>query len=140
MAQTRRKRKRKHRGTQAGTIERPGRTGRSQTRTDARRIAQQRRAERFDKPPTWRGALNKAAIAAALFGVIIVLAFGRSPAQGAVLAAFTLLMYVPMSYYTDLLFHRRRQRQKERAGAASSGGRGGGHAGAPGRGRGRDGR
>ena len=39
MAQTKRKRTRKHRGTPAGTIERSGRTGRNQNRTDAVRIA-----------------------------------------------------------------------------------------------------
>ena len=49
MAQTKRKRTRKHRGTPAGTIERAGRTGRPQTREDAKQIARQRRAERLDR-------------------------------------------------------------------------------------------
>ena len=39
MAQTKRKRTRKHRGTPAGTIERAGRTGASRTKTDAKQIA-----------------------------------------------------------------------------------------------------
>ena len=44
MAQTRRKRTRKHRGTPAGTIERAGRTGRSQNRQDAKSISRDRKS------------------------------------------------------------------------------------------------
>src|SRR5919107_5308169 len=102
MAQTKRKRTRKHRGTPAGTIDRAGRTGRPQTREDAKQVARQRRTERLDRPPTWRGSVNRAAIAAAVFGVLVVLAFGRSAAQGAILAAFMLLLYIPLGYATDL--------------------------------------
>ena len=81
MAQTKNKRKRKHRGTPAGTIERAGRTGSSRTRTDAKQIARERRAERLNREPTWRGSVNRAAIAAAVFGVLVVVLFGRDPAQ-----------------------------------------------------------
>ena len=117
MAQTRRKRRRKHRGTQAGTIERPGRTGRAaggrpQTRTEARQTARQRRMERLDKPPTWRGSINRAGIAALVFGVLIVLAFRRPIAAGAALAAFMFLLYIPLGYATDLAIYRFRQRKK----------------------------
>jgi hypothetical protein len=113
MAQTRRKRTRKHRGTPAGTIERAGRTGRSATRTDAKQIARQRRAERLDKPPTWRGAINRAAIAAAVFGVLVIALFGRSIAQGGILAAFMFFLYIPLGYATDTFIHRFRQRRKQ---------------------------
>jgi hypothetical protein len=112
MAQTKRKRTRKHRGTPAGTIERSGRTGRPQTRQDAKQISRQRRQERLDRPPTWRGAVNRAAIAAAVFGVLVVLAFGRSVAQGAVLAGFMFLLYIPLGYMTDTAIYRYRQRKK----------------------------
>ena len=57
MAQTKRKRTRKHRGTPAGTIDRAGRTGRPQTRQDAKQIARERREERLNRPPTWRSAV-----------------------------------------------------------------------------------
>ena len=53
MAQTKRKRTRKHRGTPAGTIERAGRTGRPRTREEAKKISRQRRRARYDKPPNW---------------------------------------------------------------------------------------
>jgi hypothetical protein len=112
MAQTRRKRTRKHRGTPAGTIERAGRTGRPQTREDAKQIARRRRQERADRPPTWGGAVNRAAIAAAVFGVLVTLAFGRSVAQGVILAGFMFLLYIPLGYVTDSMIHRYRQRKK----------------------------
>ena len=113
MAQTKRKRRRKHRGTPAGTIERAGRTGRPQTREDAKKIARQRRAERLDKPPTLRGAVNRAAIAAVVFGVLLVLLFQREPAQGLALAAFMFLLYIPLGYGTDKAIYSFRQRRKQ---------------------------
>ena len=113
MAQTRRKRTRKHRGTPAGTIERSGRTGRPQTRQDAKQIARQRRTERLDKPPTWRGAMQRAAIAAAVFGVLVVIIFKRDVAQGVILAAFMFLLYIPLGYATDTFVYRFRQRRKQ---------------------------
>ena len=112
MAQTKRKRTRKHRGTPAGTIERAGRTGRPQTRQDAKEIARQRRAERLDSPPNWKSAINRAAIAAAVFGVLVTLAFGRSVAQGVILAGFMFLLYIPLGYMTDTAIYRFRQRRK----------------------------
>jgi hypothetical protein len=112
MAQTKRKRTRKHRGTPAGTIERAGRTGRPQTGADAKQIARQRRRERLDKPPTWRGAVNRAAVAAALFGVLVVVLFKNDVAQGVVLAAFMFGLYIPLSYVTDSAIYRYRQRKK----------------------------
>ncbi|HEU0024811.1 MAG TPA: hypothetical protein VFQ12_09285 [Thermoleophilaceae bacterium] len=115
MAQTRRKRTRKHRGTPAGTIERAGRTGRPGTREDAKQIARQRRQDRMAQPPTWRGALNRAAIAASVFGVLVIFLFERSVAQGVVLAAFMLLLYIPLGYATDLAIYRFRQRRQAAA-------------------------
>ena len=112
MAQTRRKRTRKHRGTPAGTIERSGRTGRPRTREEAKQISRQRRAERLDKPPSWKGAMQRAAIAAAVFGVLVVIAFQRGVAQGAILAAFMFLLYIPLGYATDTAMYRFRQRKK----------------------------
>jgi hypothetical protein len=113
MAQTRRKRTRKHRGTPAGTIERSGRTGRPQTRQDAKQISRERRAARLDKPPTWRGAMQRAAIAAAVFGVLVVVAFSRDVAQGAILAAFMFFLYIPLGYVTDTFVYRFRQRRRQ---------------------------
>jgi hypothetical protein len=112
MAQTKRKRTRKHRGTPAGTIERAGRTGRPQTREDAKRIARQRRHDRLDRPPTWRSSVNRAAIAAAFFGVLVILLFKRDVAQGVTLAGFMFLLYIPLGYMTDRAIYTYRQRKK----------------------------
>ncbi len=112
MAQTKRKRTRKHRGTPAGTVERSGRTGRPQTRQDAKQIARQRREERLSKPPSWRSAINRAAIAAVVFGVLVVVLFGRDIGAGLALAAFMLLLYIPLGYGTDTMIYRFRQKRK----------------------------
>jgi hypothetical protein len=113
MAQAKRKRTRKHRGTAAGTIERAGRTGRPRTREDAKQISRQRREQRFNKPPTWKSSIQRAAIAAAVFGVLVVVLFQRAMAQGAALAAFMFLLYIPLGYGTDLMIYRFRQRRKQ---------------------------
>ncbi len=113
MAQTKNKRKRKHRGTPAGTIERAGRTGSGRNRTDAKQIARDRRAERLDKEPSWRGAINRAAIAAVVFGVLVVLLFGRDILQGASLALFMFVLYIPLGYLTDRALYNFRRRKRK---------------------------
>jgi len=116
MAQTRKKRKRKHRGTPAGTIERPSsdreRRRKPQTKEDKREEGRRRRAERLDRPPSWSSAIQRAGIAAALFAVVVVLAFGEPVQNGVTLAAFMLVIYVPFGYFFDSVVYRRRQRGK----------------------------
>ena len=112
MAQTKRKRTRKHRGTPAGTIDRSGRTGRPQTREESKKTASERRAERLNKPPSWKGAINRAAIAAAVFGVLVVVLFEREIVQGVVLAAVMFMLYIPLGYATDTAIYRFRQRKQ----------------------------
>jgi Flp pilus assembly protein TadB len=124
MAQTRRKRK--HRGTPAGTIERRGRTSkppqssakskaRSSGRAEARMTAAERREARFNTPPTWRGAVNRAAVAAAILVIFIGLV-QQEWATAAVMGVFALLIYIPMSYYTDMALYRRRMRKRQGSG------------------------
>ena len=110
MAQTKRKRRRKHRGTPAGTVERAGRTGRPRTKEEAKSIARQRRAERLDRPPTWKSAAQRAAIAAALFGVLVAVL--RHTPAGLAAAPLVFLLYVPLGYGVDLAIYRFRQRRK----------------------------
>ncbi len=113
MAKTKRKRQRKHRGTPAGTVEARGRTGRpTPTRADAKAISRERRAHRLDKPPTWRGSLNRAVVMAAIFGLVVVLLFKRPVAAGVMLGTVMVAVYLPMSYYTDRFIYNRRRRQK----------------------------
>ena len=117
MAQTKKKRRRKHRGTQAGNIERPGRTGRPSgsrpaNKQDARAIAREKRQAKFDKEPTWRSSLNRAAFAAVILAIFVSVTQGNA-VQGAILGLVAMILYVPMSYYTDRALWRRRQRQKQ---------------------------
>jgi Flp pilus assembly protein TadB len=130
MAQTKRKRRRKHRGTQAGTIDARGRTSKpaagtprrasttpskNASRSERAATAAERRQQRLDTPPTWRSALNRAAFAAAIL-VIFIAVVQKNIVQGVVMGIFALLIYVPMSYYTDLWLYRRRQNKKATAG------------------------
>lgn len=118
MAQTR-KRRRKHRGTQAGIVEArahnaKGAAGaRPRTKEEVRAEARRKRMERFDRPPTFMGAFQRAGIAAVIFVVLVIVIFGESPATGIALGAFMLLLYVPMSYMTDKMLYNRRQKKKK---------------------------
>jgi hypothetical protein len=121
MAQTRRKRQTKHRGNAAGVIESRGRTGRKPTAAEksgdarARAREKERLIDRRDRPPTWRGAFVRAMFAAVLMLLIVLLVF-KQPNQAIALFPVVLLMYVPISYYTDLWMFNRRQRNKARQG------------------------
>ncbi|HEX2072026.1 MAG TPA: hypothetical protein VHF90_10315 [Thermoleophilaceae bacterium] len=117
MAQAKTKRRRKHRGTAAGTIERAGRTGKPQTREDAKQIARQRRAERLDKPPEWKSTINRAAIAAIVFAVLVVALFGRPIASGLLLGVLMFAIYVPLGYATDSAIYRFRQKRRSSGGS-----------------------
>jgi hypothetical protein len=120
VAQARRRRQTKHRGNAAGVVVARGRTGRKPTDTEksesARKSAEakQRRVERMDQPPTWRGALGKAAVAALIVFVASLFLIKASVAQALEFFPFVLLIYVPLSYYTDLFMYRRRQARKQR--------------------------
>jgi len=114
MAQTKRKRRSKHRGTAAGKIEARGRTGRppspqekkKQTRVDARE-------RRLNRPPTWRGSLTRAGFAAFILFAFLVLTTPKHNVAAALsFAVVALLLYVPAGYYMELFLFRRRQRKK----------------------------
>lgn len=113
MAQTKNKRKRKHRGTPAGTVERAGRPGSSRVKKDAKQIARERRAERMNREPTWRGAVNRAAIAAVVFGVLLFALFENDLARSSYLAALMFLLYIPLGYLTDRAVYNFRQRRQK---------------------------
>ena len=119
MAQTKKKRQTKHRGNAAGKVEARGRTGRRPTADERRPSAREVRQARFDQPPTWRAALNRALIAALLFFLLLFFFFRDQQLSNKLgIAVFMLAVYVPMGYYTDLFVYRRRQarRLRERSG------------------------
>jgi Flp pilus assembly protein TadB len=119
MAQTKKKRSRKHRGTPAGTVERPvrktsssGRKGSAQSKQSSRQTARDRRAERLNKAPTWRGSVNRAAVAAVLFGLLAVALLHRNAVQSLTLVAFMFVLYIPLGYMTDRAVYNFRQRKR----------------------------
>ena len=116
MAQTRRKRRTKHRGTPAGTIQTRGRTGRplsaderkKQTRAEARQ-------RRLNTPPTWKGSATRGALAAVLLFVLFaLLGKGKNPiVSAAIFSLFAVALYIPSGYYMEMWMYRRRQRQRQ---------------------------
>jgi Flp pilus assembly protein TadB len=116
MAQTKRKRRTKHRGTAAGTVERRGRTSRPPSEKDRK---QQSRAEarekRLNTPPTWKSSLTRASFAAALLFILLV-ATARGHNRFLTALLFTvvaLAIYVPAGYFLEVFLYNRRQRRKQ---------------------------
>jgi Flp pilus assembly protein TadB len=125
MAQTKRKRRTKHRGTAAGSIEARGRTGRPLSADEKRKQQRQTaREQRLNTPPTWKSSATRATIAAVIvFVFILVTAKGSNKLVTAVeFTAVALVFYIPAGYYLELMLYRRRQRKKLTG--SSDGGRG----------------
>ena len=116
MAQTKRKRRTKHRGTAAGTVERRGRTSRPPSEKERKQQARaEARAKRLDTPPTWKSSLTRASFAAVLlFFLLLLTAKGQNRFVVAIIfTAVALAIYVPAGYYIELFIYRRRQRRKQ---------------------------
>jgi hypothetical protein len=115
MAQTRKKRRTKHRGNAAGVVEARGRTGRKPTaaerRTTGRATAAERRQDRMFRPPSWKSATYRSAFAALIFAAVVTLALGQSAGQAVALTIFVFILYIPLGYFTDSLLYKRKQRQ-----------------------------
>jgi hypothetical protein len=118
MAQTKRKRRTKHRGNAAGSVEARGRTGRKPTDQERRKGSSAAlREERRFQEPTWAGAATRAGLASVMLLVLFVSGIagqnqGLPTAIGLSLAAF--LIYVPLGYKVDRIFWERRMRKAGR--------------------------
>jgi hypothetical protein len=116
MAQTKRKRRTKHRGTAAGTIEARGRTGRKPTAAEQRKAARGGDDRRFAEP-TWSGAAIRAGLASVMLFVLFQIGLAGddqtiATSLGLSIAAF--LIYVPLGYKVDRFFWVRRMRKAGR--------------------------
>ncbi len=129
MAQTRKRRRKKHRGTQTGRIDNRGPRGRPRTREEAKARARQKRSTKGktgktgridprDRPPSWASAFKRGLVGAVIFFLLFWLAFGRPMAAAAGLSVVMLAMYVPLGYYIDRFMYRRRMSQQQAARAA----------------------
>jgi Flp pilus assembly protein TadB len=116
MAQTRRKRRTKHRGTAAGTIQTRGRTGRPPSAEERKKQSRtEARERRLNTPPTWKRSATIGAFAAvALFLLFSLTGRGKHPAESAaIFALLALALYIPGGYYMELMMYRRRQRRRQ---------------------------
>jgi Flp pilus assembly protein TadB len=115
MAQTRRKRRTKHRGTPAGTIEARGRTGRPLTPEERKKQDRvSAREKRLNTPPTWKSSITRALLASGLVFVFLLLTSkGHNKlATAVIIAVVAMVIYIPAGYYLELMLYRRRQRRK----------------------------
>jgi len=119
MAQTKKKRRRKHRGTQGGRVDANRRAARPRSRAEAQARARARtssKGPKGDLPPTWRNSAIRGIAAAAIFTVLLLVIFKRPPAAALALGAFMLVFYIPAGYYIDSFMWRRRERARMRSG------------------------
>jgi len=68
----------------------------------------------MDSPPTWTGALGRAAFGAAVFFILLILIFKRPVAAALLLSLLMMLVYIPLGHAIDGFMYRRRQRAKQR--------------------------
>lgn len=114
MAQTKRKRRSKHRGNAAGTVEARGRTGRPPSAEEKKKQSRaEAREKRLNRPPTWRSASIRGALAAAvIFAFLLLTTRNQSVVAVFLLALLALVIYIPAGYYLELYLYRRRQRRR----------------------------
>jgi hypothetical protein len=118
MAQTKRKRRTKHRGTAAGTIQTRGRTGRPPTADEKKSQSRlEARERRLNSPPTWKASVTRASIASVLMFFFLALVGPKSHRieSAAIFALFALVIYVPAGYYIEVMMYRRRMAKKQQA-------------------------
>jgi hypothetical protein len=129
VAQTKKKRRRKHRGTQGGRIDRRPARGRARSRAEAQARARNRSKKkggpRVPEAPSWSSAMKKGGVAAVLF-VALLAVFGQNPAVALLVGVLMLGFYVPMAFLLDRFMYqrflrkeeqKRAERETERAGA-----------------------
>jgi Flp pilus assembly protein TadB len=116
MAQTRRRR-RKHRGTQSGSIDRR-RASRPRSRQEARARARKQMGNKREGPPAWSSAVTRGVFGAGVFLLLLVVIFRRPVAASVILSLFMLLIYIPLGHLIDGFMYNRRlaakQRERER--------------------------
>jgi hypothetical protein len=117
MAQTRKKRRRKRKGTQGGSIDTGRRGARPRTREEAkaRARAKTKTGPKQDLPPTWRSAALRGIAAAVIFAVLLLVLFKRPVGVALAFGAFMLAFYIPAGYYIDMALWRRRERARMRS-------------------------
>jgi hypothetical protein len=119
VAQTKRKRRSKHRGNAAGTIETRGRTGRKPSQEEQKKIdkaaARDRRTQRLAQPPSWNRAVLRAAAASVLLFVLTQIGLFQddiAPSQAIFVCLMAMLIYIPLGYLFDNWMYKRMNKPK----------------------------
>jgi hypothetical protein len=113
MAQTKRKRRSKHRGDAAGVIQARGRTGRPPTPEERKKANREKlRAAKLNTPPTWNSAFKRAILAAGFMFIFLLITDKGKVVPALAFGLFAMVLYVPSGYYLELFLFRRRQRKQ----------------------------
>ena len=118
MAQTKKKRRRKHRGTQGGSINTTRRQARPQSRAEARARARSKRSgkpqARADRPADLARRDHPRPDRRRRLRLFLALIMGRPFGGALALGAFMLAFYIPAGYFIDRAMWRRRERARLR--------------------------
>ena len=72
------------------------------------------REQRLTTPPTWKASLTRAALAAGIMLIFLVLiSKGKQIGSAIGFGVVALVFYVPAGYYMDQFIYRRRQKKRE---------------------------
>jgi hypothetical protein len=117
MAQAKRKRRTKHRGNAAGTIEARGRTGRPPSAAEKKKVSRdEARERRLNKPPTWAGSAKRALLAGGFMFIFLYLTsssrHGSRLLSAVIFALVAMALYIPGGYYLEMYMYRRRMAKK----------------------------
>jgi hypothetical protein len=118
MAQTKRKRRTKHRGNAAGSVEARGRTGRPSPNAPPRQGTA--KGAKGARPPLKPATLKRSATKAAGFAVLLfaltqlgIFGGGQSVASGVILALMSFVLYTPLVFATDRWAYTRDQKRRQ---------------------------
>jgi hypothetical protein len=118
MAQTKRKRRSKHRGNAVGVVEARGRTSKPAPGTKKSSSRGGARGARELKPPSLQGSFMKAAIGAVILFIFFrFLSKGTSTGGALLMCVVALALYTPVMYLTDKWIYNRKMRAQGGAAA-----------------------
>ncbi len=115
MAQTKRKRRTKHRGTAAGDVTSRGRTSKPASADAVKKQKRdQARENRLMRKPTWQSAALRSALAAMFILVFLLLSTHGNVLASVAFAVVAAAIYIPLGYYLETFLWRRRMRKAGR--------------------------
>ena len=116
MAQTKRKRRTKHRGNAAGSVTARGRTSRPPSEKERKQQTRdEQRVARLNRKPTWRSMAQRAGLASGLMLILlIVLGKGHNVFYAFAFAVVAFCLYLPIGFYLETVMWRRRMAKQGR--------------------------